>query len=160
MKKISLCLVSFLVLLSACGGENVPIEGKKGEMDEVEKKDWVFEVNEELKDHQLIVNMIVTNEQNAQGSLSFSSGQLYEIVLLNQSNEEVYRYSDGRMFTMAVTEQLFEPDESKKFQEAVPLENLEAGTYRLDAQFLVIAADEQEWTDKEEFKKSLEVTIQ
>lgn len=160
MKKISLYLASFLVLLSACGGEKVPVEEKEGEMDEVERKGWTFEVHEELKDHQLIVNMIVTNEQNEKGSLSFSSGQLYEIVLFNQLNEEVYRYSDGRMFTMAVTEQPFEPNESKKFQEEVPLENLEAGTYRLDVQFLVMAADEQEWTEKEEFKKSLEVMIQ
>ena len=104
--------------------------------------------------------MTVTNQQDHEGSLDFSSGQVYELILTNEQEEEVYRYSDGQMFTMAIIEESFEPNESKIFEETIPLEELSPGSYTLDVLLMVMAIDKEEPADKAAFQKKIEVEIE
>lgn len=151
-------LFLLLMLLTACG-QSAPTQGEGGS-DSVTDSAWLFETEAVQNENELKVKLTVTNQQENQGTLDFSSGQLYELVLTNDQGEEVYRYSDGRMFTMALVQESFEPGESKTFEEVIALEeDLPAGTYTLDTQLIVMAVDGAEWTDQATFQNRLEIEI-
>jgi hypothetical protein len=53
----------------------------------------------------------VVNEGTTAVTLTFSSGKRADIAVRNGSGEEVWRWSDGRMFTQAITRATLEPGE-------------------------------------------------
>ncbi|MFC0469359.1 BsuPI-related putative proteinase inhibitor [Halalkalibacter kiskunsagensis] len=153
-------LFSLLIVLSACGtGVNAPAPTNEGDEGMTTNKEWLFEVEAKQTDNELNVNLKVINNKDEDSSMDFSSGQMYELVLLNQDGNEVYRFSDGRMFTMALVHETFEPRESKKFSETISLDEIEAGKYTLIAQLVLAALDGKQWSEDGTFQQSLDVEI-
>lgn len=64
--------------------------------------------------------------------LTFASGQTYEIVIRSAKNDVVYRWSDGRAFTEALRGEEFGHGDHV-WMETVPLQNLGAGAYTVEA---------------------------
>ncbi|MCK0472675.1 BsuPI-related putative proteinase inhibitor [Halalkalibacter sp. APA_J-10(15)] len=159
MKKIYIWVgMVLLLILSACGqGSNSPTTGIGGEE---EVSDWSYDVEVDQRDDELDVTMTVTNHQENESNLDFSSGQKYEITLRDESGEEVYRYSEGKMFTMAIVIETVSPGESLSFTEKVSLEGLEEGEYELEAELLIIAIDGKELEDRDMFKEVLKIGIE
>jgi len=151
--------IPLLVVLTACGtGVNAPLQTNEGDKN-VTNSNWLFDVETEQVDGELVVTLSVTNQQDKDASIDFSSGQKYELILLNEEEEIEYRYSEGMMFTMALVHETFEPSESKVFEERIPLDNISAGSYVLDAQLVVAAVDGSESEDADTFHKQVNVEI-
>jgi len=72
--------------------------------------------------------------------LNFPSGQQYEIVVKNDQDEEVYRYSKGKAFTQAIVDKEVKPGEDLSWNTSWNYkqdgERVEAGTYEVDITLL------------------------
>ncbi len=122
-------------------------------------KNWAFDVETEKREQELLVHMTLENLTEQEKNLDFSSGQIFELILKDSSGETVYRFSDGKMFTMAIVQQTYGAGESQSFSEAVDISQLESGTYSLKAEIVAASIDGKELKDKEEFTASVEVEI-
>ena len=69
----------------------------------------------------------VVNEGTTAITLTFSSGKRADIVVRNESGEEVWRWSDGRMFTQAITRATLEPGE--QIEQSYTWPDPPSGTY-------------------------------
>jgi hypothetical protein len=58
----------------------------------------------------------VTNNAEKRLELTFPSGQTHDIVVLDQAGHEVWRWSEGRMFTQALQNRLLATDETLSYQ--------------------------------------------
>jgi len=54
------------------------------------------------REHQLAFTFRITNNAKKKLELVFPSGQTHEVVVFDAVGEEVWRWSDGRMFTQAL----------------------------------------------------------
>lgn len=69
----------------------------------------------------------VVNEGTTAVTLTFSSGKRADIVVRTVSGEEVWRWSDGRMFTQAITRATLEPGE--QIEQSYTWADPPSGTY-------------------------------
>ena len=95
--------------------------------------------------------------------LTFSSGQQFELVITDESGNEVYRYSDGKFFTMMLVNRTINPGESLKWQDEWDMTNkdgvkLTSGKYKAE---ITILAYEYEGTeiDKGQLTKTVEFSL-
>ena len=148
-------IVIMVLFLTACGtGVHAPVETNEGD-DTMSNEKWLFDVETEQNDNELLVRMLVTNNQEQEASLDFSSGQKYEILLKNEAGEVEYRYSEGMMFTMALIHEPFEAGETKVYEERIALDSISAGSYVLEAELVLAGTD----LNDELFKKQVSVEI-
>lgn len=75
---------------------------------------------------------VVRNQSDAPVSLTFSSGQDGDVVLLDDAEQVVYRWSEGRMFTQALRERALAAGEELRFTLEGTLD-VAPGTYSLRA---------------------------
>lgn len=59
----------------------------------------------------------VTNTTSQQVELDFRSGQTYDFVVVDSVGKELWRWSEGRMFTQALQNKLLRPRETLTFEE-------------------------------------------
>ena len=64
----------------------------------------------------------VTNDTDKSIELDFGSGQTHDIAVLDSTGREVWRWSDGRLFTSAIRNHPLGADESMTFEERWPSE--------------------------------------
>jgi hypothetical protein len=105
LMKLGIVVCLGLLVISGCGtsatgGSNA--DQTKDEQQGLEKSVLDTSLEMTLKDGKVIFEIGLTNEGKEALELPFSSGQLFEITVTNESGQEVYRYSEGRMFTMAL----------------------------------------------------------
>lgn len=60
----------------------------------------------------------ITNNANKRLELTFPSGQTHDIVVLDGEGREVWRWSEGRMFTQALQNHVLESDETLSYKAA------------------------------------------
>ena len=63
------------------------------------------------------VTLQVTNAAGKQVELDFGDGQTHDVAILDATGREVWRWSDGRLFTTAVQTKLLGADESTSYVE-------------------------------------------
>jgi hypothetical protein len=115
MRVITIILLG-TIFLAGCGsieteqpilGAN-PEKGKETSQETEQAKTTILNVELNLEVLQIegktSFNFSLKNEEAKEIDLYLSSGQQYEIIVSNERNEVVYRYSDGKMFTMALLE--------------------------------------------------------
>ncbi|SDZ74296.1 Immunoglobulin-like domain of spore germination [Thalassobacillus cyri] len=136
MKRGWMLLIGLMVMLlvAACGAkESQGDSGDEGAEDVMKEEETSSNEGQNTVQEavsQLAVDATITPESDKvtfsfsmenQGDkaydLGFSSGQKYEIVVKNEEGEEVYRYSEGQMFTQALETKTIEPGESISFEE-------------------------------------------
>ena len=61
----------------------------------------------------------------------FTSGQRYDLVIEDRQGNEVWRWSAGRMFTMALGQETLEPAKPRLTYEAEYTARLEPGRYKI-----------------------------
>jgi hypothetical protein len=74
--------------------------------------------NYAIKDGKVIFDFELMSHYTEPKELMFGSGQQYEITVTDEKGEEVYRFSDGKLFTLALVSKTINPGESLKWQEA------------------------------------------
>ncbi len=70
-----------------------------------------------IKDGKVVFDFELTSHYTEPKKLLFSSGQMYEVIVTDEKGEEVYRFSDGRFFTLALVSKTVNPGESLKWQD-------------------------------------------
>jgi len=66
----------------------------------------------EVTNEKVVFNFELFSHFSEDKELMFSSGQQFEITITNEKGEEVYKFSEGKAFTMALTYETLEPGES------------------------------------------------
>ncbi len=94
--------------------------------------------NEYEKGDEVEVNMALWNVSGRNHTLNFNTGQVYDLKIVDMENdEEVWRWSDGRAFTMALQEISLAAGELKNWQETFSLdEDIAAGKYSLSGKIV------------------------
>ena len=105
--------------------------------------DYKIKDNKVVFDFQLVNNFTQTRE------LQFSSGQQFEIIITNEKGKEVYRYSDGKAFTMALVYKSIKPGELLKWQDEWNMinkegERLSSGEYQAKISVLATSLEKNE----------------
>jgi len=86
----------------------------------------------------LDINLIVENTGSESHELTFNSGQKYDFIIMDKNGREIWRWSDGLMFTQAIITETVEPGESITYAAQWPLTDSEgnkvaAGDYEVIA---------------------------
>lgn len=118
----------------------------------------------EFKNGQLVLNIEFTNNHSAAAQLQFGSGQQYEIVVTDESGNEVYRFSDGKFFTMALLFKDLQPGEALSWQETWDLTNkdgekLRSGKYTATINVLALAESAEAKIPDEQLTAKLEFDL-
>ncbi|HZK56937.1 MAG TPA: BsuPI-related putative proteinase inhibitor [Clostridia bacterium] len=132
---------------------------------EAEKGEKIFETagNYETKDGNMSFNFELKNNSAENKTLRFGSGKQFEITVENEEGEEVYRYSDGKYFTMAIVLREIEAGGSIKWEDSWDMRDkdgkeLPEGKYTATIEILPIL-EEGQILDKESFIMILEFEI-
>lgn len=95
--------------------------------------------------------------------LLFSSGQQFEIIVTDEEGQEVYKYSDGKMFTLALVMKDIGPGEAFKWHDEWDRTNKEgekltSGKYKAEIKILVMD-DEDNEVDEDQLTTVLEFSL-
>ncbi|RPF52075.1 BsuPI-related putative proteinase inhibitor [Aquisalibacillus elongatus] len=185
MKKI-IYLLFVILLLTACGtsggnDEEETSQGNQGTGEPIEEDTDMSEDQTSGNDTDQIIDQLefnvaieeeadllrfkmeLTNNSGSAVDLSFSSGQKYEITIQDpDTKQEVYRYSDGQMFTEAIENKTIEPNESLTWEQAWDYtqngEKVEAKDYQATVQLIPMSINREE-IDKSPFVEELTVEV-
>ncbi|RXI98317.1 hypothetical protein DS745_18490 [Anaerobacillus alkaliphilus] len=143
-KKTSLlAFICMFSLLVGCGTNERSIEYSVGGNDNMTSILNVMKVGNVMR-----FKLSLTNETDEKVFLQFPSGQQFEIIVKDQSSNVVYKYSEGKMFTMAIVTREMAPGETlvweDEWNEAVP------GTYVITGELQIISVN-GESVDRNQF---------
>ena len=142
MTRRLLCLLGLVVAVAACGSGDDPgpevAAGAAGSTEtETEAVEGVLALEVDVP-APLVAGapvtwpLVVTNGTGAAVTLTFPSGQQGEVVLTAPDGSEAYRWSEGMMFSQALTETELAAGSEVGFELSGTLE-VEPGTYTLEA---------------------------
>ncbi|MFC4354719.1 BsuPI-related putative proteinase inhibitor [Chryseomicrobium palamuruense] len=129
MKKwILIILAALVMLLAACGSMSNQTTGAGEEMP--------GELSQQIKEQDGEYFLVITNDTNEDVTLTFTSGQLFEYQLIDDTKEPLFTYSMNKMFTQALTEQVVAAGKTWELPLDITTElstmQVPAGTYQLD----------------------------
>lgn len=109
--------------------------------------------NYTIKDGNVVFDFELMSHYTEPKNLLFGSGQQYEIIVTDENDKEVYRFSDGKFFTLALVSNTINPGESLKWQETWDMKDkdgnkLTSGKFK--AEIIVMALPETEGDTIEE----------
>lgn len=101
----------------------------------------------QITEDKVSFDFTLTNHSSAVLELPFGSGQQFELVIRDEKGEEVYRYSDGKAFTLALVYKRINPGESLRWQDQWDLRDKEGnavtpGRYRAEIEIMVIPEED------------------
>jgi hypothetical protein len=171
LKKLFFTIVC-IIALTACGQNNEPTasepredKSQNGNDNATEELfnvvDLVTNVEVAQKDKKLLFNISLENPTNDDVAVTFPSGQKYEIVIKNDLNEEIYRYSEGRAFTEAIVHETIPAGARLDFEEEWEIEkNINGGNFEVNVSLPITevngeAVEKNTFSDREtiEIKK-------
>lgn len=82
---------------------------------EKEQLNVVIKPEASLKKDSLEMKISIANNSKRSINFEHSSGQKYDFVLLDADRKEIYRWSDGKAFTMMLTSSVIEPGKSIEY---------------------------------------------
>ncbi len=117
----------------------------------------------EIKDDKVVFDFELMSHFTKQQQLMMGSGQQFELTITNDEGEEVYKFSDGKAFTLALLYKTLEPGESLKWQDEWNMtdkdgKKVNAGKYKAEIEILVIT-EEDEKIEEEQLKTVLTFTL-
>lgn len=145
--------------------ENQP---KENENQPEEDKRFETEGSYKIENDKVIFDFELINHYNEVKNLVFSSGQQFEVTITDEKGEEVYRYSDGKFFTMALIFKEINPGESLKWQDTWDMTNkkgekLTSGKYQARIDILARLEDgfdiSSEKIDESQLSTVIEFTL-
>jgi uncharacterized protein YceK len=163
MMRVMMVVLSFILLTGCTTVETNKSEKKtQGEKNTAVKLETKLEVNQ-LGD-KVVFDLTLTNVGSEDIDLLFSSGQQFEVVVQNENNQEVYRYSEGKMFSQALQNKLIQSGkhiawkvewDQKTDDKLVP-----NGEYTVMAEVLAQPGDETVTIQTEQLQTSKSMTIE
>lgn len=100
----------------------------------------------EIKDHRVVLSFELVNNHTQSKRLKFGSGQQFEIIITDEKGQEVYRYSDGKFFTMALIFKDVKPGQALKWQDEWDMTNkagdkLTSGEYKARIEIMIVSEE-------------------
>ena len=83
------------------------------------------------EDDELEIKVILANNSSRGQNFTFTSGQSYDLKLVNEDDEIVYHWSRKKMFIQAIQQLELEAGENKVWETRVPVSDLSPGVYSL-----------------------------
>ena len=107
----------------------------------------------EIKDGKAVFDFELMSHFTESRELEFGSGQQFELIITDEKGEEVYKFSDGKFFTMALITKSIIPGESLKWQDEWDMtdkegKKLTTGKYRAKISIMVISEENDEKIDQ------------
>ncbi|MCD8501805.1 MAG: BsuPI-related putative proteinase inhibitor [Bacillaceae bacterium] len=136
---------SFLIMLSFFSITHYRVWNNKkstGELKESEENMMMTELDIRVGQDHVDFDLKLTNNTEDVVELQFPSGQLFELNIYQ--DREVYRYSDEKMFTMAVVVKELQPGEQLIVNDQVSREILVTGEYVAKGYFKLMTVDGEE----------------
>ncbi len=138
---LSVCLFSPQYALAGFGtgiGVTFPMPGSGGGSSTRPESYAAFSVNQLIqeltvteKSGRLFMELKITNDGDEPYSISHQDGQLCEFAVLDKNGKPLYQWSDGMVFTQALTEAVYEPHASVVY--TAELERLKYKSIKDDA---------------------------
>jgi hypothetical protein len=124
-------LATLALVAGGCGGDD---GGQGGEpAGEGLAFSVAFEPDPPVAGEPVTWSLTVRNDGGETVILTFPSGKRGDVVLEGERDEEVYRWSEGRFFTEAVTKEQLRPDQEAVYRLEEPSLSVEPGDYDLVA---------------------------
>ncbi|MCT8137869.1 hypothetical protein H1D32_08950 [Anaerobacillus sp. CMMVII] len=143
LKVVSIAILG-LFLSTGCGTNIESIDYDSGD----EAMDLKATLNIEEVGETMQFELTLTNEGDEKVLVQFPSGQQFEITVRDEDQNIVYRYSDGKMFTMAIISKEIKPKEklvwTDTWEDAVP------GTYTVTCELQIMSIN-GESVDRDQF---------
>jgi hypothetical protein len=177
MYRLMIILLAFFVI-AGCGALEVngPVEGNtngQGGPSEVDvnggsndpiEVELEAELEVRKENNKLLFDITLTNRGEETIELPFSSGQQFEIIVKNEEDEEVYRYSEGRMFTQALTFIELKAGEnlswSDEWDKKLAITWIPNGEYKVTAEVLVQDSEGSILINQEDLTSEKMVTLE
>lgn len=122
----------------------------------------VLQAGIELTQDQANFTFSLTNVFDTAAHLVFSSGQQFELVVKDAEGTEVYRFSDGRLFTMALIYEELPPGASLTWSDVWDLKDKDGRPVapgRFQAEITVLARVMDGPLDSEQLSTSVEFEL-
>lgn len=118
----------------------------------------------EIKDGKVVFNFELMSHYEEAKDLMFGSGQQFEIVVTNEEGQEVYRFSEGKAFTMALIYKTLNPGEALQWQDEWDMTNkegvkLRTGSYKAEIQILAALEGQDEEIPADQLTSHIEFTL-
>ncbi|MBO9129683.1 BsuPI-related putative proteinase inhibitor [Bacillus sp. 165] len=154
MRRIALCMLVSVLALVGCAEEqsNQAKTKKTAESDAKPAEPVIIPISSDLQFHgeaqvqenQVHFTLSLENTGENPAYLQFSSGHQFEIVVSEQGKGEIYRYSNGKMFTQALIDLPVEPGETKIWEDTWKGQLEPEKTYIITFQLLPRTINEKE----------------
>jgi len=92
-------------------------ESPSGDKTSVSEAGFETSASYEIKDGKVVFDFELVNLHKEPQTLTFSSGQQFEVTVTDEAGNEVYRFSDGKFFTMALVNRTIDAGESLKWRD-------------------------------------------
>ncbi|WP_456275896.1 BsuPI-related putative proteinase inhibitor [Bacillus sp. AK128] len=163
-------IVSLVMILTGCASTNQETTGSSNNEESTETTSPTidladFEATLEVNstEEEVMFTIHLQNKSNEPTDLTFSSGQKFEIVVRNAEGKEVYRFSKGRMFTMALETLKLDAGEKLTFEDKWDYqtngEKVQPGNYSVVATVIPIEVNGEK-TDEGAFKAEESFTLE
>ena len=118
----------------------------------------------EIKDGKVIFDFELMSHYTNPVELMFGSGQQFEVTITDDIGNEVYKFSDGRAFTMALIYKTINPGEAFKWQDEWDMTNkdgekLTSGNYKTVIKISALPESENEKFDDSELTATIEFNL-
>lgn len=118
----------------------------------------------EIKDGKVVFDFELMSHYERPIELKLGSGQQFEVTITDENGREVYKYSEGKFFTMALLMKTLNPGEAIQWQDAWDLTDKEghkltAGKYRAEIKVLLVTEEGDEEFDESQLTKTIEFYI-
>jgi len=118
----------------------------------------------EIKDGKVVFDFELMSHYTYPINLMFSSGQQFEVTITDEAGTEVYRFSDGKFFTLALINKTLDPGEALKWQDEWDMTNkdgekLTSGNYKAVIKILALSESDSEKIDDSELTATIEFTV-
>ncbi|NLM36604.1 MAG: hypothetical protein GX202_00575 [Firmicutes bacterium] len=162
---VGIIVVSLLLFLSQVhkvGGSNSGTT--KTEQLSSTRRQLSTSCNYQITEDKVIFDFALTNHSSKALVLPFGSGQQFELVVKDEKGEEVYRYSDGKFFTLALVYKQINPGEALRWQDQWDRRDkagnlVRPGRYRAEVEVLVIPEEDGDKIEDRQLRTTIEFTL-
>lgn len=144
MRQFIIICCTMLILLCGCSTSSEELVTTTVQQEErnEESGELELQVDVNVAEHQTEFILTLANNSNEMKKLEFPTGQKYEIIVMDGNDQEVYRYSAGKMFTQAIEYALIKQGESVQWEERWEYGETEPGEYKVNVS--ILANDEKQ----------------
>lgn len=125
-------LLLFALILAACGTteESTPEDSNTGSSEGIAAGEIVSEIEQIDADS---YRYKLKNQTEEAMTFDFTSGQRFDFALFNEGGDQVFLLSSVSSYIQALGEETIKQGEELSFEFDVPQQELEPGTYKLEA---------------------------